>query len=83
VLALGVGVSRLPAGRPKTYVQTALVASGTVALFAYPAVRGYGRSLPHTPGYLPHNYTADLGIVVAAVWVIAGAGYLANALRKN
>lgn len=76
VLGVGVVVSRLPPGKPKAYVQTALLASGTVALFAYPAVRGYGHSLPNTPGYLTHNYTEELGVVVAAIWVVVGAAYL-------
>lgn len=78
VLAVGVIVSRLPRGKPKAYIQTALVMSGIVALFAYPAVRGYGHSLPNTPGYLPHNYTADLGLVVAGIWVCVGAAYVIN-----
>jgi hypothetical protein len=39
-----------------------------LALIAYPEVRDYARIL-HNPTSLPHNYTANLGVVIAFVWV--------------
>ena len=69
VLVIGVLVNRLLPGRPKKYIKSSLLSSGIVVLFAFPLVRGYGHSLPNNPGYLPHNYTIELAIVVAAIWL--------------
>ncbi|HVM66348.1 MAG TPA: hypothetical protein VMU14_15880 [Acidimicrobiales bacterium] len=67
VLAGGVLLGRTVRGRWRAPVQAALIISGCAALFAWPEVRDYARVL-HNPSSLPHNYTADLAIVVAAVW---------------
>jgi hypothetical protein len=68
VLGLGVLVTRLVRGRWRAPVQAALLISGCAALFAWPEVRDYAR-VNHNPTSLPHNYTANLLVVVAAVWV--------------
>ena len=47
-------------------VGAALFISGTLALFTYPELRGYGHGL-RNPTSLPHDYAANLGLVVAAV----------------
>jgi hypothetical protein len=62
----------------RAYVQVALMISGVLALVAYPEVRDYARIL-HNPTSLPHNYTANLAVVVAAVWV---ATALVAAVRR-
>lgn len=58
-------------------VQAALVASGTLALVAWPFVRGYGIT-PGEPSFLSRNYTASLLIAWAVVW---GAAALLVGLR--
>lgn len=76
-LALGAGVvlARTVGGRWRAPLQAALFISATVALFAFPLVRGYGRVLGN-PTSLPHDYAANLAIVVVAVvaatFVMAG-----------
>jgi hypothetical protein len=66
VLAAGIAFARAVPGRGRAPAQAALLISGLLALFAYPQVRNYARVL-HNPTSLPHNYTANLAVVVAAV----------------
>ncbi len=72
VLIVGVLVARTVPGAVRAVVQAALIVSGTLALFSYPVVRGYGRAL-HNPSALPHNYAADLALVLGVVWAVASA----------
>ncbi len=51
-------------------VQAALVASGAVAVVAYPMVRGYGVT-PGEPSFLSRNYTVSLLILWGAIWLLA------------
>jgi len=74
VLAAGIVVSRAVPARWRATVQGALLVAGTVAVYAFPLVRGYGRVL-HNPTSLPRDYAAGLGIVLAAV---AAAAVVAN-----
>ena len=71
VLGAGVLIARLVPGRWRAAVQAALLISGCAALFAWPEVRDYAR-VNHNPTSLPHNYTANLLVVVAAVWIATG-----------
>jgi hypothetical protein len=86
ILAVGVGLARLIPGRWRAMVQRTLIICGPLALFAYPEVRGYGRVL-RNPTSLPHNYTANLLLVIAGVVATAGArsmaGWLKLRLTKN
>jgi hypothetical protein len=86
ILAVGVGLARLIPGRWRAMVQRTLIICGPLALFAYPQVRGYGHVL-RNPTSLPHNYTANLLLVVAVVVAAAGArsmaGWLKLRLTKN
>lgn len=66
VLAAGLVVARTVPARWRAPVQGALLVAGTIALYAYPLVRGYGRVL-RNPTSLPHNYGAGLAIVIAVV----------------
>lgn len=70
VLAAGLVVARTVPARWRAAVQGALLIGGTIGLYAYPLVRGYGRAL-HNPTSLPHNYAAGLAVVLA--FVAAGA----------
>jgi hypothetical protein len=70
VLAVGLAVARIVPGSIRAIVQTAFIVSGTVTLFSYPLVRGYAHIL-RNPSSLPHNYTANLAVVLGCVWGIA------------
>jgi hypothetical protein len=81
VLLTGVLLARSVGGRWRAPVQTALFISGTLILFTYPALRGYGRAL-HNPTSLPHNYAANLTVVLAAVVIGTAVAALVNASRR-
>lgn len=66
----GVALARVVRGRARPVVQAALVVTAVVALFAYPLVRGYGLAA-NNPTSLPHNYAANLAVVVGVVWTVA------------
>ncbi len=70
VLVAGLLIARAVTGRSRAIVQAALIVSGCLALFSYPVVRGFGHAA-HNPSSLPHNYTANLAIVIGVVWGIA------------
>ena len=70
VVLAGVLVARSVPGRARSVVQAALAVSGIVALFSYPLVRAYGLAA-HNPTSLPHNYLANLLVVLGVVWAIA------------
>jgi len=75
VIVAGVAVARAVPGRARAAVQAALAVSAIVALFSYPLVRAYGLAA-HNPTSLPHNYTANLLIVLGVVWAVAAAAVL-------
>jgi hypothetical protein len=68
VLLAGTLLARAVAGRWRAPLQAALFISGTLLLFTWPELRGYGRVL-RNPTSLPHDYGANLLLVVAAVVV--------------
>ena len=72
VIVLAVALARNVPGRARAAVQAALAVSGIVALFSYPLVRAYGLAA-HNPTSLPHNYAANLLIVLGVVWAVAAA----------
>ena len=72
VLGAGVVISRAVPAALKAIVQAALIVTGSLVLFSYPLVRGYAHA-NHNPSSLPHNYTANLAIVLGVVWAIATA----------
>lgn len=75
VILAGVLLARVVRGRARAVVQAALAVSGMVALFSYPLVRGYGLAL-NNPTSLPHNYTANLLVVLGVVWAFAAAAVI-------
>ena len=78
VLLAGVAVASAVPGRWRAAVQAALFISGTLVLFSYPEVRGYAHIL-RNPTSLPHDYAANLAVVVAVV--VAGTAAVAVARR--
>ena len=72
VIVAGVLLARAVPGRARAVVQAALVVSGVVALFSYPLVRAYGLAA-NNPTSLPHNYAANLLVVLGLVWAVAAA----------
>jgi hypothetical protein len=54
--------------------------SGMLALFAYPEVRGYAHGL-HNPTSLPHDYRANLLLVLAGVWLVTAAMAVVSVAR--
>jgi len=81
VVLAGVALARTVRGRWRAPVQVALFVSATLALFTYPALRGYGRAL-HNPTSLPHDYAANLAIVIGAVVLAVAAGAIVSANRR-
>lgn len=60
-------------------VRAALAVSGVVVLFAYPALRGFGRRQGN-PSILPLDYQRNVLLVLAVVWVVAA---VAAAVRRR
>ena len=81
VLAAGFIVARVVSPRWRASVQAGTIVSATLALFAFPEVRDYARLL-HNPTSLPHNYTANLAVVVSAVWAATVLITVFRMLRK-
>ena len=82
LLAAGALVTRAVPTAVRGVVQAALIITGSLALFSYPLVRGYGHA-QHNPSSLPRNYIANLGIVIAVVWAIAAAVALRRLLHPQ
>ena len=72
VIVAGVLLARAVPGRARAVVQAALVVSAVVALFSYPLVRAYGLAA-NNPTSLPHNYAANVLVVLGVVWAAAAA----------
>jgi hypothetical protein len=75
VVVAGVVLARAVPGRARAAVQAALVVTAIVALFSYPLVRAYGLAA-NNPTSLPHNYAANLLIVLGVVWAVAAVAVL-------
>jgi hypothetical protein len=78
VLVVGAIVTRLVPGAARRPLVVGLVLSGVVALYAYPFVRGFGRSAA-TPSRLPNNYATGLITVLAIVWAVVVVGAVLGA----
>ena len=70
VIVLAITVAHAVPGRARVAVQVALAVTGMVTLFSYPLVRAYGLAT-NNPTSLPHNYAANLAIVLGVVWAVA------------
>ena len=80
VILAGVLLARTVPGRARAVVQGALAVSAIVALFSYPLVRAYGLAI-NNPTSLPHNYTANLLVVLGVVWAVAAAAVIVRLRR--
>ena len=81
VILVGAGLARVVRGRARAVVQAALVVTAVLALFSYPLVRAYGKAT-RNPTSLPHNYTANLAIVLGVVWAVAAVAVVVR-IRKG
>jgi drug/metabolite transporter (DMT)-like permease len=82
VMAIGwLVIRRLPAPE-RPVVAGALIVMGTVSLYAFPFVRGYGRD-PSNASLLPNSYGAALAAVLAAVAVLAVTVLVVTRRRRH
>jgi hypothetical protein len=63
-------------------VRSGLVVSGTLALVAWPFVRGYGRSAGN-PSLFPRDYAAGLLAALAVVWAVVAVAVVAAHRRRR
>lgn len=83
IFAVGLATRRLPTSL-QAPVRAALIVSGTLVLMSVPLLLGYGRATqPGNTSVLPGNYPSNLTIVLAAVWIIAGAWALHGLARSR
>ncbi|MGQ0744409.1 MAG: hypothetical protein ACT4OS_08770 [Acidimicrobiales bacterium] len=81
LIGLGVIITRTVPGWARATVQAGLVVCGSLILYSYPLVRGYGRASGN-PSSLPHNYAANLAVVLAVVWIVL-VGVLIRRYRRR
>lgn len=82
VLVAGWGLRRLVPAPAWPVVRAGLIASGVLALVAWPFVRGYGRD-PANPSLLPRDYGGGLAAALAVVWLAAAVALAAGALSRR
>ena len=63
--------TRLVPARVRSVVQSGLICTAIVTVFAYPFVRRFGAA-PGNPTILPRNYTVGLVAVLGFVWLVTG-----------
>lgn len=81
VLGVGVVLARTVRNRWRAPIQVALFIGGTLLLYSYPLVRGYGRVL-RNPTSLPHDYATNLVVVLLAVVVGTAVVAIVSASRR-
>ena len=72
VCGAGLLLARLLKPPYRAIVGCGMIASAIVALYAFPFVRGYGRS-PTMPSALPLNYGRGLAVILAVIWLVVMA----------
>lgn len=82
VLLIGWLVVRTVPSSVRAPIQAGLIASGIVAFYAYPSVRGFGRR-PGNPSILPQNYGRGLLLVLAFIWLIVAGILVWSAQRRT
>lgn len=81
-MALGWTARRLVPSRAWPAVRGGLLATGALALVAWPFVRGYGRD-PANPSLLPRNYDAGLVAALTVVWAVVAAVLVVAEIRAR
>lgn len=81
VLGAGVLLARVAPGRWRAPLQAAAIVCGCAAIFSWPELRDYARAT-HNPSSLPHNYTANLAVVIAVVVLVTGGVVLVRRRRR-
>ncbi len=81
-LAIAVLVGRRVPPQIRGAVTGGLVATGIALLFAYPALRGFGR-LSDNPSLLPRDYAFGVAVVVGAIWLVAAVRPTAARLARR
>jgi hypothetical protein len=71
-LLVGTIARRFTPRRAWPAVRGGLLASGILALVAWPFVRGWGRD-PTNPSLLARDYGAGLLLALVSIWVVVGA----------
>jgi len=71
-LVVGAAVRRICPSPWWPTVRAALMATGALALVAWPFVRSYGQD-PANPSLLPRDHLAGVAAAIAAVWAVAAA----------
>jgi hypothetical protein len=79
-IAVGFVVGRVIRPPYRAVVQAALIITAAVTFVAVPFLLGYGRQ-PGLPSALPRNYLGGYAIVLAAIWLVAGAVIIWKQLR--
>jgi asparagine N-glycosylation enzyme membrane subunit Stt3 len=82
VTLVGIGLALVLPRAVRGPALAALVISGVVVLFTWPALRGYGRREAN-PTILPHDYSRNVGVVLALVWGTAAAVAVGRAVRDR
>lgn len=75
-------VLRAVPARWRRWVQATLIVAGPLTLFASPMVRGYGR-IPGNPTALPHDYAANVGLVLLVVVGTVALGAVVGMVRRR
>ncbi|MGH2778398.1 MAG: hypothetical protein ACRDJB_07080 [Actinomycetota bacterium] len=75
VVVVGAMLAKRVGAPYRAPVQGALIGTGIVILTVWPFLRGYGLRSDN-PSVLPNNYALGLSMVLAVVWLVAGAALL-------
>lgn len=82
VTLVGLGLGRFVPRPYRGPISAALVLSGLVVLFAYPLLRRYGER-PLTPSALPQDYTRNVIVIVAAIWIVTAIWIVVDRVRRT
>lgn len=82
VLGLWILVRRVTPAAVAAVLTAGAFISAVVAVFAYPAIRGYGR-VTTTPSRLPNNYATGLSTTLAVVWGVLAVVAAVSAWRRR
>jgi hypothetical protein len=82
VLLIAWAIGRIFPRRAVVPVRLGLATTGLLVLYAWPLVRGYGRT-ESNPSALPLDYTRNLVISLLVIWLIVGIWIMASSLHDH